>query len=145
MKIIIANDHNGVIIKNKIKNYLLQLGHEITDLGSKENEKVDYPDYAFEVGQKVNSKENDLGILICGTGIGMSIACNKIKGIRCAKVSSIEEARLARQHNNANVIAIGSKMPIWKIKKIVLTFITTPFSQEERHIRRNGLIDNYHD
>ena len=144
MRIIIANDHNGVAIKNKIKNYLVGLDHEIIDLGSNDDKKVDYPDYAFAVGKSINSKESDLGILICGTGIGMSIACNKIKGVRCAKVSSVKEARLAKQHNNANVIAIGSKMPFWITKKIILTFITTSFSKEERHIRRNGLIDNYH-
>ena len=145
MKISIASDHNGVMLKEKIKDFLSNLGYEVTDLGSNDSQSVDYPKYAFEVGKNVNSNKSQLGILICGTGIGMSIACNKIKGIRCAKVSNIEEAKLSRQHNNANVIAISSKCPTWKLKKIIKTFIETPFSNEERHIRRNQLIDDYSD
>lgn len=145
MKISIANDHNGVKIKENLKKYLVGLGHEIIDFGSNEGENADYPDYAFKVGKSVVSNETNLGILICGTGIGMSIACNKVNGVRCAKVSNIEEARLTKQHNNANVIAISSKCPMWKLKKMVKVFIETPFSNEERHIRRNGLIDKYND
>lgn len=145
MKISIANDHNGVKIKNLLKEYLSNLGYEIIDLGSDEGEPADYPLYAYKVGISVASSESNLGILICGTGIGMSIACNKVKGIRCAKVSNIDEAKLCKQHNNANVIAISSKTPIWKLKKMIKTFIETPFSNEERHIRRNSLIDNYND
>ena len=145
MKISIANDHNGVTIKEILKKYITDLGYEVIDFGSNQGEKADYPLYAFKVGKSVVASETDLGILICGTGIGMSIACNKIKGIRCAKVSSIQEAKLTRQHNNANVIAISSKCPMWKLKKIVKVFIETSFSNEERHIRRNGLIDNYCD
>lgn len=145
MKISIANDHNGVKIKNILKQYILNLGCEVIDFGSIEGEAADYPLYAYKVGNSVSSSESNLGILICGTGIGMSIACNKVKGIRCAKVSSSSEAKLSKQHNNANVIAISSKYPMWKLKKMIKIFIETPFSNEERHIRRNGLIDNYHD
>ena len=145
MKISIANDHNGVEIKNKLKEYVNSLGHEVIDFGSKEGEAADYPIYAFNVGKSVASSETNLGILICGTGIGMSIACNKVKGIRCGKVSSVEEAKLTKQHNNANVIAISSKYSMLKLKKIIKAFIETPFSDEERHIRRNSLIDNYND
>ena len=145
MKISIANDHNGVKIKEILKEYIITLGHEVIDFGSREGETADYPIFAYKVGKSVVSDETDLGILICGTGIGMSIACNKVKGIRCAKVSNFEEARLTKQHNNANVIAISSKCPIWKLKKIIKLFIETPFSNEERHIRRNSLIDNYND
>lgn len=145
MKIAIANDHNGVEIKNELKKYIYKLGYDIIDFGSNGGEKSDYPLYAYKVGNSVVSLETDLGILICGTGIGMSIACNKVKGIRCAKVSNIDEAKLCKQHNNANVIAISSKCPMWKLKRIVKSFIVTPFSNEERHIRRNSLIDNYND
>lgn len=145
MKISIANDHNGVKIKENLKKYIITLGHEVIDFGSKEGEAADYPLYAYKVGESVASSESELGILICGTGIGMSIACNKVKGIRCAKVSNVEEATLTKQHNNANVIAISSKYPMWKLKKMVKVFIETPFSNEERHIRRNSLIDNYND
>ncbi len=145
MKIAIGNDHNGVILKNKLIHYLKSQNIEVEDFGSYENEKADYPNYAFAVGKSIVDGKCNLGILICGTGIGMSIACNKVRGIRCAKVSSIDEAKLSKQHNNANVIAISSKMPFWKIKKIIIEFIKTPFSNEERHVRRNGLIDNYDD
>ena len=145
MKISIANDHNGVLIKNTIKEYLENLGYEVIDFGSNDNMSVDYPNFAFKVGKSVASKDTDLGILICGTGIGMSIACNKVKVIRCAKVSNGEEARLSKQHNNANVIALSSHLKDTEIKEIVKTFVETDFSNEERHIRRNGLIDNYCD
>ena len=144
MKIAIANDHNGVEVKEKLTAFLKKLNLDVVDFGSKISESVDYPAYAFQVGESVVKGDCNLGILICGTGIGMSIACNKVKGIRCAKVSNVEEARLSRQHNNANVIAISGRMPMWRIKKIVLTFINTSFSNEERHIRRNGLIDKYY-
>lgn len=145
MKISIANDHNGVLIKNTIKEYLENLGYEVIDFGSNDNMSVDYPNFAFKVGKSVASKDTDLGILICGTGIGMSIACNKVRGIRCAKVSNVEEAKLSKQHNNANVIALSSHLSNTEIKEIVKTFVETDFSNEERHIRRNGLIDNYRD
>lgn len=145
MKISIANDHNGVLIKNTIKEYLENLGYEVIDFGSNDNMSVDYPNFAFKVGKSVASKDTDLGILICGTGIGMSIACNKVRGIRCAKVANVEEAKLSKQHNNANVIALSSHLSDTEIKEIVKAFVETDFSNEERHIRRNGLIDNYRD
>ncbi len=145
MKIAIANDHNGVSIKTMLKKYLEELGYEVLDFGSNTSESVDYPNYAFKVGKSVASKETDLGILICGTGIGMSIACNKVKGVRCAKVSNLEESILSRQHNNANVIALSSHLSESDLKEITKAFIETNFSNEERHIRRNNLIDNYND
>lgn len=145
MKIAIANDHNGVGIKTMLKKYLEELGYEVLDFGSNTSESVDYPNYAFKVGKSVASKETDLGILICGTGIGMSIACNKVRGIRCAKVSNLEEAILSKQHNNANVIALSSHLSESDLKEITKAFIETNFSSEERHIRRNNLIDNYND
>lgn len=145
MKIAIANDHNGINIKTMLKKYLEELGYEVLDFGSNTSESVDYPNYAFKVGESVASKETDLGILICGTGIGMSIACNKVKGVRCAKVSNLEESILSRQHNNANVIALSSHLSESDLKEITKAFIETNFSSEERHIRRNNLIDNYND
>ena len=143
MKIAIANDHNGINIKTMLKKYLEELGYEVLDFGSNTSESVDYPNYAFKVGKSVASKESDLGILICGTGIGMSIACNKVKGVRCAKVSNLEESILSRQHNNANVFALSSHLSESDLKEITKAFIETNFSSEERHIRRNNLIDNY--
>ena len=88
-------------------------------------------------------KEADFGILLCGTGIGMSIACNKVKGVRCAKVNDEWEAEMTRLHNDANIIAVGSRLPMDELKKIIVKFLQTDFSNEERHQRRIDLINNY--
>ena len=140
MKIGIASDHRGVILKEKIKNYLNEK-YKIIDYGTNSIESVDYPEYAFKVGEDIRDNKIDLGILICGTGIGMSIACNKVKKVRCAKVTTKEEAYLARQHNNANVIALSEN--VTNYKEIIDTFLTTPSSKEEKHQRRVAMIDNY--
>lgn len=140
MKIGIASDHRGVILKEKIKNYL-NSKYQIIDYGTNSIESVDYPQYAYKIGEAVRDKKIDLGILICGTGIGMSIACNKVKGVRCAKVNDKEEAFLARNHNNANVIALSEKTIDYK--EIIDTFLTTNFSNEEKHHRRVEMIDKY--
>ena len=140
MKIGIASDNRGVILKEKIKNYLNDR-YQIIDYGTNSIESVDYPQYAYKIGEAVHDKKIDLGILICGTGIGMSIACNKVKGVRCAKVNDKEEAFLARNHNNANVIALSEKTIDYK--EIIDTFLTTNFSDEEKHHRRVEMIDKY--
>lgn len=140
MKIGIASDHRGVILKEKIKNYLNDR-YQIIDYGTNSIESVDYPQYAYKIGESVRDNKIDLGILICGTGIGMSIACNKVKKVRCAKVTTKEEAFLARSHNNANVIALSEN--ITNYKEIIDTFLTTDFSNEEKHRRRVEMIDNY--
>lgn len=140
MKIGIASDHRGVILKEKIKNYLNEK-YKIIDYGTNSIESVDYPEYAFKVGEDIRDNKIDLGILICGTGIGMSIACNKVKKVRCAKVTTKEEAYLARQHNNANVIALSEN--VTNYKEIIDTFLTTEASKEEKHQRRVEMIDNY--
>ena len=95
------------------------------------------------IGEKINVGEIDLGILICGTGIGMCIAGNKVKGIRCAKVDNIKEAKLSRLHNNANVISLSSNMGLMRMKDILDVFLSTSFSAEERHVLRINKIDNY--
>lgn len=140
MKIGIASDHRGVILKEKIKNYLNDK-YQIIDYGTNSIESVDYPQYAYKIGESIRDNKIDLGILICGTGIGMSIACNKVKKVRCAKVTTKEEAFLARSHNNANVIAISENTNNYK--EIIDTFLTTDFSNEEKHKRRVEMIDNY--
>ncbi len=142
MKIGIASDHRGVILKEKIKNYLNDR-YQIIDYGTNSIESVDYPQYAYKIGESIRDNKIDLGILICGTGIGMSIACNKVKKVRCAKVTTKEEAFLARSHNNANVIALSENTTNYK--EIVDTFLTTDFSNEEKHKRRVEMIDNYGD
>lgn len=140
MKIGIASDHRGVILKEKIKNYLNDR-YQIIDYGTNSIESVDYPQYAYKIGESVKDNKIDLGILICGTGIGMSIACNKVKKVRCAKVTTKEEAFLARSHNNANVIALSEN--VTNYKEIIDTFLTTDFSNEEKHRRRVEMIDDY--
>ena len=140
MKIGIASDHRGVILKEKIKNYLNDR-YQIIDYGTNSIESVDYPQYAYKIGESVRDNKIDFGILICGTGIGMSIACNKVKKVRCAKVTTKEEAFLARSHNNANVIALSENTNNYK--EIIDTFLTTDFSNEEKHRRRVEMIDNY--
>lgn len=138
----IGNDHNGYEVKQELTKYIKKLGYDVIDYGC--NDTIgDYPTYAFKVSEAVSKKEIDLGILICKTGTGMSIAANKVKHVRCAKVENKEEAFLARSHNNANVLAISALLPIKLIKEIVKTFIETPFSNEERHIRRIEMIENY--
>lgn len=134
MNIIIGSDHHGYELKRELIKYLTSLGYRVIDEGTNSSESVDYPIYAKKVCEKVIN--GNLGILICGSGIGMSIAANKIKGIRCAKVDNIEEASLARLHNDANVIAISSKKSIDEANEIILKFVSTNFSNEDRHIRR---------
>ena len=136
MKVSIATDHNGVEQKFELIMFLSELGYEVVDLSKDNNPTDDYPDFAVRVAKSVVNKDTDLGILMCGTGIGMSIAANKIKGIRCAKVSSVDEARLAREHNNANVIALSYKENMDSLKSMIKTFLETSFSNEERHARR---------
>ena len=140
MKIGIGNDHRGVKLKEKIMNYLHDNGITCINYGTDSEESTDYVDYAVKVGNAINNTEIDLGILICGTGIGMSIAANKIKGIRCARVVNASETVFAREHNMANVIALSEDTPDYE--NIVKTFINTKESTEERHIRRvNKIMD----
>lgn len=141
MKIGIANDHHGVKMKNKLVKYLKKRKYEVVDYGTHDNQSVDYPDYAKIVAQNVSNKSLDMGILICKSGIGMSIACNRIKGARCSKVTTIKEAMLTRQHNNANVITLNSDMFIFKAKDLVDAFLKTPYTNEERHNRRIEKLD----
>ena len=136
MRVSIATDHNGVIEKQELITFLKEMNVEVIDCSENNTPTDDYPDFALVVANKVANKECDLGILLCGTGIGMSIAANKVKGIRCAKVSSVDEARLSKEHNNANVIALSYKEEMTKLKEMIKTFIETSFSNEERHIRR---------
>lgn len=139
MKIGISNDHHGVELKNKIMKYLHEKSIECINFGTNDNESVDYVEYAVKLCTAINEKKVDLGILICGTGIGMSIAANKIKGIRCGKVSTVREATLTKEHNMANVIALSEYTE--NAEEIVDAFINTKYSTEERHIRRIKEID----
>lgn len=140
MKIGIANDHRGLSLKEKIVDYLHNNNYSCVDFGANSSESVDYVDYAVKLCNEIISGNINKGILICGTGIGMSIAANKIKGIRCARVCTKEEASLASEHNMANVIAVGENTT--DIENIVEAFLTTKHSNAERHIRRVNKIMN---
>jgi len=140
MKIGITNDHRGVKAKHFLTEYLTILGYSIIDYGTDSEESADFPDYAKKLGLGIKEKEVDLGIAICGTGIGMSIALNKMKDIYCAKVSTNSEAALSKAHNNANVIAISEEMDPELMKEVIKTFIETPFSNIDRYKIRNDKI-----
>ena len=143
MKIAIASDHRGVEYKKKMIEFLNKEGYEVLDCSPVNNPTDDYPDFAFEVCNKVVKKEADIGVLCCRTGIGMSIAANKVKGIRCAKVDSVEDAVLSRNDNGANVIAFNYTKRFSKLKKIIKAFITADTLTDERHIRRVNKIMEY--
>lgn len=143
MKVGIACDHRGFKLKEKLKTYLTKQGYEILDLGTNSNEMVDYSDYGIKLGEAVRDKKCELGIVICGTGIGISIACNKVKGIRCAKVANKKEAKETRIHNNANVVALSSRMFLFEAKDIIDAFLKTPYKEEERFERRIKKISKY--
>ena len=134
MKIVIANDHHGIELKSRIINYLNRNNIEYINLGCDEENNVDYVDYAVNLCNTINEHKADLGILICGTGIGMSIAANKCKNIIAAKVNSPREATLAREHNMANVITLAEYTE--NLEEILDNFINTTPSTEERHKRR---------
>ena len=140
MKIGITNDHRGVETKFFLTNYLTGLGYNVINYGTDSVESADFPDYAKKLGDAILNNEVQFGIAICGTGIGMSIALNKMKGIYCAKVSQVSEASLARAHNNANVIAISEEMDKAIMKDVIKTFIETPFSNVDRYVIRNNKI-----
>ena len=137
MKIAIGCDHGGVSVKPAILDYLKKSNIEYVDYGTNTLASVDYIDYALPVCEAVVNKECDLGILICGTGIGMSITANKVKGIRCGHCTDTFSARMTRLHNNANVLALGERITgAGLMVDIVDAFINTPFSNEDRHANR---------
>ena len=141
MKIGICSDHRGVYLKKTLIEYLEHSGYEVADYGTDTDESVDFPVYAFKLGDAVKKKKVSVGIAVCGTGIGMSIALNKVKGIYCAKISNINESVLCRRHNDANVIAISADIDDDLAKSMVDKFLVTPFSGEEKYVRRNNMIN----
>ena len=137
MRIAIGCDHGGIVLKPAVIGVLESRGIEVKDFGCYDENSVDYPDYAKPVAHAVADGECDRGILICGTGIGISITANKIRGIRAALCSDCFSAEATRLHNDANILAMGARVlgPGLAIK-IVDTFLNTPFSGDERHARR---------
>lgn len=141
MKIAIGNDHAAPELKLAVMEHLKGKGIECVDMGCAVGEKCDYPNAAKAVCEKITSGECDLGILICGTGVGMSIAANKVKGIRAACCSDYFSARLTREHNNANVLCFGARVVgEGTALDLVDAFVDTPYSNEERHQKRLDLI-----
>ena len=143
MKLVLGSDHAGVGMKNFLVHELREQGHDIIDCGTNSTDSVDYPDYAGKVCELVVSKEVEFGILVCSTGIGISIAANKVNGIRAALCHTEFSARMARQHNNANVLALGGTVIGNNLAfSIAETFLGESFSQGDRHIRRiNKIMD----
>lgn len=138
----VASDHRGYKNKMKVIKYLKRKNIDYVDYGTDSTESVDYNDYALKVCNAINKGEITNGILICGTGIGMSIMANKVNGIMCAKVDSAKEARLAREHNNANCISMSEDLSYMEIKDILNSYLNSSFINEEKYNRRINKIKN---
>ena len=137
MKIAIGCDHGAYALKEKVAAHLKNEGYEVVDFGTHSTASCDYPDYAIPAAKAVASGECDRGIVLCTTGIGVSISANKVKGIRCALLSDIMSAQLTRLHNDTNMMALGADVVGENLAlSIVDIWLTTPFSGEERHQRR---------
>lgn len=135
MRIAIGSDHGGYELKEKVKNYLIEHGNDIIDFGTDSHASVDYPEYGEKVGLAITSSDYDFGLVFCGTGIGISIAANKVPGVRCALVYDDQTARLAKEHNNANMLAMGGRTTSYESAiSIINTFMTATF--ETRHQKR---------
>ena len=145
MRIHIGSDHAGLELKAELIKHLTENGHDVTDHGPHEYDALDdYPDFCIPAAEAVAKDPSSLGIVLGGSGNGEQIAANKVKGIRAALAWSIETAKLARDHNNANVIAVGGRMhEISLVKEIIDTFIASPFSNDERHLRRIKKISDF--
>ena len=141
MKISIGCDHGALALKNTVKEHLQAQGHEVVDFGTHTLESCDYPEIAVATANAVASGECERGIVMCTTGIGMSIAANKVSGARCALLSDLMSARLTREHNDTNMMAMGAGVVGEMLAlQIVDTWLTTPFSGGERHVRRNAKV-----
>lgn len=143
MKLGITSDHRGYKLKEQTIKELVKRGYEVIDFGTDSEESVDYPDFAFTLSENVVKKRVDFGIAMCGSGAGMTIACNKVKGIRCANIVRKEVAQSARNDDNINVIAINENTSLEDVLEIVDTFVNTPFSDVERYQRREKKIQKY--
>ena len=137
MKICIGSDHGGYAFKLELIEHLKARGFEVTDVGCDSDKSCDYPVYAKAVTDIITEKKADLGILVCGTGIGMSMAANKVEGVRAALCHDVFSAKATREHNNANILCMGARVVGAGLAEMIVdTFVDTPFSNDERHIRR---------
>ncbi|MBR1986360.1 MAG: ribose 5-phosphate isomerase B [Mogibacterium sp.] len=142
MKLVVGSDHAAYELKEAIKEKLISEGHEVIDVGCDSTESVDYPKYGHAVGRAVASGEAERGIAVCGSGIGISIACNKVPGIRAALCTSVEMAEMCRRHNNANVVCMGARMISQELAfDIIDTWMTTDF-EGGKHLRRINEIED---
>ncbi|MGO1477618.1 ribose 5-phosphate isomerase B [Senegalia sp. (in: firmicutes)] len=142
MKIAIGSDHGGYDLKNEIIGYLKEAGYEYNDFGTYSTDSVDYPDFGKKVSESVAKGEYDKGIVICGTGIGISISANKVRGIRCALCSDIYSAKKAAEHNNANLIALGGRvLGVDLAKAIVEAYLSSEFEGGRHERRVNKIMD----
>ncbi len=145
MKIAIGADHAGFELKNQMGDVLRKLGHEVCDFGTNSTEAADYPDYARRVAKAVASGTVERGVLVCGSGAGMSIAANKVRGVRAALGVTPEEVRLTRAHNNANVLTLGARfIEAAAAREILQVFLSTPFDggRHERRVAKISLLEN---
>lgn len=142
MKIALASDHRGYNLKQELIK-TLKNNYEILDLGTNSTESVDFPKYGILLGETIRDKKADLGIAICGTGIGISIAANKVKNIMCAKIDSINDAKLAKEHNNANVLSLRGDLNKEEAIKMIETFLSSKYLQDEKYQRRIKEIKDY--
>lgn len=143
MKVILASDHGGITIRQEIASLLDEMNIEFEDIGCDCEDSVDYPDYAFPAAERVAKGEFDRGILICGTGIGMSISANKVKGIRCALVHDVFTAKVTKEHNDSNMLAMGERViGPGLAREIVKTWLEAEY-EGGRHARRVGKITDY--
>ena len=140
MKIAIGNDHAATELKFQIKEYLESQGHEVINFGTDTNDSCNYPEFGEKVANAVVAKEVDLGILICGTGVGISLAANKVKGIRAVVCSEPYSARLSRQHNNTNILAFGARVIGIELAKMIITEWLDAEFEGGRHATRVGMI-----
>lgn len=146
MRISLACDHGALVLKSRLKEYLIEKGYQVIDCGTNTTDSCDYPDYCIAACKLLVEGKVDRAIVMCTTGIGMSICANKFKGVRCALVDKPEIAKLTREHNDANALALGACLVDFPTcKAIVDTFLTTPFSNNERHIRRINKIKEVED
>ena len=138
MKISIGSDHGGYQLKTEIKNHLLAQGHQVVDFGTNSNDSCDYPDFAYAAATALSKGEVDFGVVVCTTGMGVSMVANKVKGVRCALCHNENCAEMTRRHNDANMIAFGQKYVSTEVAlKAVDIFLSTAFEKEnDRHVRR---------
>jgi RpiB/LacA/LacB family sugar-phosphate isomerase len=146
MNIFIAADHNGFKMKGEIAKWLEEEGHTVTDMGpNKLDQADDYPDFGFKVAETVaQDTQNNFGILVCGSGVGMSVVADKVKGVRAALIHDPEIARVAQKDDDINVLALGASfIDLENAKEVISAWLSTPFSAEERHVRRVKKITDY--